>query len=226
MIIEKENQLMVLYSMGGDSKKNERLELVKKFIPSKTQDEMEEIPVSEEAVELSFIYVLDADDKGIADRLADVSSEMSSIDGVDQVMLSENGTTINRESYSIGAFIFAEEGTETGKLEDILLPLMKEDNEVIFEDAYKYLEDHRSEKRMKRLKLKFDSEKPNEERENKKKKYYPEKSLIGVAGQLQNSGASDTVTIRHSDYLTLAKILKNKQCCEISSFFKKITAKS
>ena len=42
--------------------------------------------------------------------------------------------------------------------------------------------------------------------------------MIGIAGQLQNSGATNTVTIRHADYISADKIKADKKCQSILEF--------
>ena len=59
---------------------------------------------------------------------------------------------------------------------------------------------------MSRLKIEMRADgSPEEKRETKKGKFDRSKSLIGIVGQLQNPGATNQVTIQHSDYLTLKK---------------------
>ena len=101
------------------------------------------------------------------------------------------------------ADIFTGEDNDKGKLENILLPLMKKDTESIFESSKKFLEE-------------------NHEVERCKSKFDDLKSIIGTAGQLQISGTSNTVCIEKSDYLTNEKILDNEKCKEIIAFFEKL----
>ncbi len=42
-------------------------------------------------------------------------------------------------------------------------------------------------------------------KKKKTSKIYEKKSILGIIGQLQNSGASNVVTIEHSDYIRLEK---------------------
>ena len=101
----------------------------------------------------------------------------------------------------VGAFIFSKDGEETGKLEDILVPLMKQDNEQIFENAEGFIDRHYEESRC------------------RGKKFDKGKSVIGTVGQLQKSGGSNVVCIDQTDYLTDEKVLNNAQCKEIITFF-------
>ncbi len=53
----------------------------------------------------------------------------------------------------------------------------------------------------------------------KRNNFNIEKALIGTAGQLQKSGASNVVCIGQTDYLTKEKISADEQCIKIVSFF-------
>ena len=58
------------------------------------------------------------------------------------------------------------------------------------------------------------------QKRDKKNKYHPIKSLMGVVGQLQNSGTSNTVCIEKADYITLEKINASSICQDIVQMFK------
>lgn len=121
---------------------------------------------------------------------------------LDQITLTNNIVTTS--SYKkIGLNIFANENG-TGNLESILIPLMSEGNETIFQDAATYFDANFDKKRAKK---------------NNAKK---EKSMIGIAGNLQYSGVANNSVIRQSDYITKEKIDKNKQCQKIIQFFEEL----
>ncbi len=77
---------------------------------------------------------------------------------------------------------------------------MVDGNEAIFKGAKQYLDTHFDKSRL-------------------KDKFYEEKSIIGIAGQLQKSGSSNVVCISQTDYLNDDKIRSNKKCVEIIAFF-------
>ena len=182
----------------------------KAFTPTPAQDKY------------AIFYLFDADDKGIEKRLSEIESELKealSKEGTHvEIDLPANGSKFSHENIDYGAYIFARQNENCGKLEDILLPMMRQGNEKIFEDADAYLTRHYDETRLCRLKIK-----PNEEgiitekRQSKKgSKYDALKSAIGIAGELQNSGSTNSVCIKHSDYLTLSKIHNDAACQEIA----------
>ena len=224
-LIRNDKQLVLLYAIGGDGKKELRGQLVngirsftavtdpKAFTPTPAQDKY------------AIFYLFDADDKGIEKRLSEIESELKealSKEGTHvEIDLPANGSKFSHENIDYGAYIFARQNENCGKLEDILLPMMRQGNEKIFEDADAYLTRHYDETRLCRLKIK-----PNEEgiitekRQSKKgSKYDALKSAIGIAGELQNSGSTNSVCIKHSDYLTLSKIHNDAACQEIAGAF-------
>lgn len=132
-----------------------------------------------------------------------------------------NGSFGLYEGIKLGCYIFAGDNNNTGKLEDILLPIMNENNTEIFEGANKFLTDFHSDERLFPLKLNFTEEGVVEERSQKAKdkyKYDRNKSLIGTIGQLQQSGGANTVCIGFTDYLTLNKIQMSEKCQAILKF--------
>lgn len=158
----------------------------------------------------------DADQKGSDARLQEVCRELS------KVLESEVSLSGNPQQYrhtngiTYAAHIFAEAGKPTGKLENILLPLMRQGDEEIFHRAESYVELH-DPKRLPRLKVvEMGNGQLTEVRDEKKKgKYHRDKSVIGIAAQLQNSGSTNTVCIKHSDYLTRNKIVSDPSCRKI-----------
>ncbi len=82
---------------------------------------------------------------------------------------------------------------------------MADGNEAIFDDAKQYLDTHFDKSRL-------------------KDKFYEEKSIIGIAGQLQKSGSSNVVCISQTDYLNDEKIYSNDKCVEIIAFFNSFLA--
>ena len=227
MVNEDCEQLILLYAMHGDSRKKERKELMthlKKWISS-PEDE-KEFSIMEESSDIGhnfgLVILYDADDKGIEARIAEIKTDLRElfpiIDGINR-----NGEVISTdEKFKIGAYVFAEENEGLGTLEDILLPLMKKDNEDIFKDAEHFLDTHKDVSRLRPLVFMKDSTGKVVQSRNKSNKYHPIKSLLGVVGQLQNSGTSNTVCIEKSDYITLEKINNSIMCQEILEMFSKL----
>lgn len=224
--LKKGNKFIFLYSVGSDKKQPPRQEMLKKlfsFIPAEG-----EFSVLPEGTKLSVIYLFDADDKGVTARLDYVSKEINAIvETEESINFIENGTYQTANEIKFGTYIFTGEDNNTGALEDILIPLMAEDNEAIFANADSFLGGHFDDARLFPLKIRIDND-TNTITENRsirgqdKYKYDNKKSLVGVVGQLQCSGKANTVCISDADYITLAKIQANPKCIEISNFLNAI----
>ncbi len=153
--------------------------------------------------EISLALFFDADKEGVEHRLKTTQEYFRELlPELDQITLTEN--TLATSSYKkIGLNIFADTNG-TGNLESILIPLMSKGNEDIFNNAANYFETNFDKKRVKK---------------NNAKK---EKSMIGIAGNLQHSGVANNSIIQQSDYITKEKIDKNEQCQKIIEFFKEL----
>lgn len=210
-----DDALVLLYAIGGDSKAESRKKLLQDIGFMYGRNPMDKKIRTNATAECSVLYFFDADQKGTKARLHEICCELSeilkqeiSLSGVPQQYRHANSITY-------AAQIFVEEGKLTGKLEDILLPLMRQNNEDIFQKAEDYVRLHDPE-RLPRLKVRWNNGQLTEVRDKKDKgEYHQDKSVIGVAAQLQNSGATNAVCIKHSDYLNRSKIVSSPSCQEI-----------
>ena len=193
--LKMDSNYYLLYTMGGDSKKDIRKQLLNDFftlIPK--ENEISSIP---EGTSLGIVYFLDADDKGILTRITELNEEINEVLNVKP--FTNHKELFIHQGLKLGSFIFTGTDNEKGKLEDLLMPLMKENNEKIFDDANIYLTKY------------FDNAR-------KAQKYDNDKSTVGVVGQLQISGASNTVCIKKSDFITEEKVKANLKCVEIFEY--------
>ncbi len=215
-VLNKDNNLLLIYTLGGDQVKQLRASLIKTLnaFNMPDPDALQAAP----EIDISVLYFFDADDKGVNYRLKEVKDELNEIFEIENL----SNTLLNNELLEIGdmvfgAHIFARPETDEGMLEDILLPLMAQDNDDIFLAARQFLSIH-PKTNLFSDKLTYDGailKKVN------KQKYAEKKSLIGTVGQLQKSGKSNTVCIRDSDYLNDTKINENPSCIEILEFINK-----
>lgn len=224
--LQKGDVYVFLYSMGGDGKKVPRQAILNSLaisVRQKGEIKKERIP---EDTNLSLLYFFDADVQGVPARLAQVNAEVREVIASTQAdIFTANVTYSLHEGIKLGCCIFTGADNTTGKLEDILVPLMKDGNDNIFDNAHGYLNNHFDDARLFPLKLTTAANATTEARSARagdKYRYDEKKSILGVVGQLQKSGKSNTTCISDTDYLTLAKIQGNAKCQEIITFMNNV----
>ncbi len=222
--MELDRNLVLIYSIGGDSKGTIRTELVKALNAFNIQDDdglaIQALP---EDTHMSVLFFFDADDKGSDVRVSQMVNELKP--AFPEFTFQEDDAYSPSVIYSIedmrvGAFVFRSTEEDKGMLEDILLPLMQKDNQEIFDAAETFLEINKSCQLFKD-KLKYDESGTVLKKVNGIT-YSHRKSLIGTAGQLQKSGMANTVHISQTDYLNNEKILGDDTCKSVFAFIKQI----
>jgi len=216
--MKKDDNFVSIYSVGGDSKSDVRIDFIKKINDFNTPDP-EAIQVLKDT-EISVLFFFDADNKGVENRIQQIREELTnSFSEKEKEIIKkiENKRIALVEDIGIGGFIFTEAEKDEGLLEDILIPLMKQGNDEIFEKAEEFLAIH---KETNLFKNGIKDEVGNNKKVNGRK-YTHKKSLVGTVGQLQMSGKSNTVCISDSDYLNEKKIKTNATCIEIFDFIQK-----
>jgi len=221
--LSKGDVTIFLYSLGGDGKIAERNELLKKLWLLAQEDEAEIQRLPDDTT-LSMIYMFDADDHGIERRIAQIRGEVAGVLGLspEEVPLNLNADCCEIKGLGVGCLVVGANDGETGRLEDIIVPIMTEGNEDIFAAAEKFLDTHFDEKRCLLLKVRIKSGAIVEARESRVK-HDRTKSVLGIAAQLQLSGKSNTACISDADYLNLQKLTSDKQCLMIWDFFNRVT---
>ena len=213
-ILYKEDTLILLYAMGGDSEKLEnskRLALINSYLAtslsssnenSKEFNPLDEDGFSDRKIEYSFLFFYDADN--------DASIQVKKTNEYLKVLEVEENINHNqyvkKDNITYGCFIFSEDGKQ-GALENIMFSIIEtEENKTLLEEAFKYFDLCDTDRYSTKRSIKYYKDKSCEEIDkNKKSKIYEKKSVLGILGQLQNSGASNVVTIEHSDYIKLEK---------------------
>lgn len=220
--LQKEDNWVFLYSMGGDSKREDRKTIINNLKANIRQAGEIKGDRGNDDTQFSVVYIFDADNKGVAARLAEVLNEVKEVfPALTANIFPANSTFATVENIKIGCHIITGADNNTGKLEDILMPLMRDGNEQIYDDAVAYLQTHFDDARLFPLKLSNNAGVTTEVRSIRtgdKLKYDEQKSIVGVIGQLQKSGGSNTVCIGQTDYLNLAKIQANQKCIEFVGF--------
>lgn len=217
-VVTSGENILLTYAIHGDSRGDKRIKLIDTFNTLNTKN-ANEIQAMEDT-NIAALYFLDADNKGVDVRLAEINTELSEIfQGVTFLPFTVNATVQFIGNVMVGIYIFVETGKDTGKLEDVLLPMMEAENKDVFLEAKKFLSIHENTKLFKgKVRYNADSEiiKVFED------KYDIKKSLIGTIGQLQKSGKSNTVCISDANYLNDDKLKSDTTCNEILAFIKKV----
>lgn len=193
-----DNEMILIFQMGGDSRVDRRKKLVGDIVSFlKSTMTSEEISAEDS---ITFIYEFDADEAGISERLKQVNEEIIEVDSAFKG-ISINGSYIESQGIRWGAYIFADT-LGKGRLEDIILPMMEKDNDDIAGFA-KDLVDRRDS---------FELFK------NVKSTKHPMKARVGVMGQLEKAGSANPAIIEQSSFLTIEKIKNSTICSDIFRF--------
>jgi len=200
VVLFKEEKYIFFHNLNGDGRHSEINNILKMYenLISNEDD------WSSYDFEYQFLLFFDADNKGIQKREEEISKLL-------KIELKHNELKNN-----YGLYIFNKNGY--GTLEDILLELMKKENEIIFESAQKYIQENKFENEN-RTKEYVCSD--IEEKYKGSSKFYEKKSIISVAGQLQFSAKSNSVIIEKSDFIKKSDLLNNETCKEIIKLFSK-----
>lgn len=195
-IVSKEETWIILHNCQGDGSKDTRKRIRRIYEDTFLDDEDNQFVGTShigECGDLRFLYFFDADEIGIKKRVKEVCDETS----IEEI---EHAAIHNSDQSESGCYIFHKYEKETGDLEDLLLKIMKLNNEKIFAESQTYLE----------------SNMLGPERQNS---FKVKKAIISISGQLQISGVANTVIISRSDYITKEKIMNDPQCDDIIQLF-------
>ncbi len=214
---KNEDNIVCIYRVGGDSKEKIRSD----FIKSINELNIPDIEAIQTLIDtqISILFFFDADEKGVYKRIEQIKNELKSSfpeSEIEKINHLVNKEIVLIEDINVGGFVFTETDQDKGLLEDVLIPLMKQENDDIFEAAEYFLAIH-EDTGLFRSKVKYDETNTTKQKINGKK-YVHKKSLIGTVGQLQMSGKSNTVCISDADYLNDEKIKADTTCIEIYNF--------
>jgi len=218
-----DERMLFLYALGGDQRRAERLRILGFLQDSFAVSDPDALFPGEEHT-AAAIYFFDADDAGIRSRFNTINQELAELWGEAAVLLSTDTPVANVDDLQLGGFVFSANGQDTGKLEDALLPLMRLENESIFEAAQTFLDEHYSDDRCRKLQWRPNTETQvmQENRSNSRLKFDRDKSIIGVVGQLQQSGKGNGPIIRDTDFINLQKLQNHSVCQAIVRFIRRL----
>lgn len=230
LVCEEFDQLVLLYSLGGDSQRDRRnklLDILNLWTIRPKDEDDKAFSLTEELTDFgnnfSCLLFFDADEYGISGRIEKCKDELRErLFPLKEEIVNNGDIEEINDSLKIGIYVFADSISQKGNLENILLPLMKQGNESIFEDAESFITTHLNEDRLKPLVFKKDATGVIHEKRKGRAQFDRFKSLIGIVAQLQLSGFANTVCIEKSDYINLEKINHSVMCQEIINMFAKL----
>ncbi len=199
---KNENILVLLHNLNGGDRVKERAEILAMYQNMQSEDD----DFTNFNLDFRFLYFFDADDEGIATRIEGLNTALDLSDTV------EHSKIKVIDKYEWGCYVFHKD-ENSGDLEDILLDLMRLNNESIFANSASFLASNQLHKNRQKEFSVFD------ETYKDKVKFQKKKSIISVAGQLQFSSMSNSVIIARSDYIKKSDIKSNKHCQDISKLF-------
>jgi len=204
---------LFLYDMNGMNRTENYRKIITDFNMLTAMSASAEIYVQAKMtkthIALAFTYDLDKKTttnrlQHIYDNYADLIPELKH--------LSESKQITNSKDYkSIGYYFLKKDNEQAGNLEDIILPLMKKDNKVVFQNAETFLNSNGEF-------IRYKETNPSEKDDNKTQSDL-KKSLIGTVGQLEHSGLGNADIIKLTSMLNKGKFKTSVQCQAIIKFF-------
>lgn len=201
----KNANIVLFHDMGGEGKRSERKTLMEKYkILVSGEDDF----TTSFGISLRFIIILDADDKGISERLKEIKEEYL-------LEKLEQGIVEKKDEIEYLAYVFSKSSSDKGDLEDILIELINKNENKLLDSSSTFIADNcLEEERTKEYICSFEKEcytGPS--------KFKEKKSKISIAGQMQFSGMSNAVIINKTDYIKKKDLLEHEKCLEILNLF-------
>lgn len=206
----KDDRLLLLYRLNGDSKKGGRQNIVSAFDMLFRNSQVSRDNILREDDSLTIVYVYDADKKGVNSRINEINVELQEFLSVESPMSVTQAGFDTYNGIKYGAFIFnvPDEGDGHGRLEDLVLPLMSQANTDIRKDADILIQKRKSQQ----YNLFSVASK------DKDKDFDCQKATIGIMGQLQKSGTPNSAIIEQSAYIDDTQIQADTACIQIIKF--------
>lgn len=163
-----------------------------------------------EKISYRFLYFLDADDKLVEERVGELKTELN-LEEFSPISIKK------KEDQEYGCYIFCNENNKKGKLEDILLKVIRENDKNKYDEVKCFLDkleekDKSTTKRYNDIENKYEGS----------SKYDRYKTKLGILGQLKISGVANQVIIQSTDYFKRENVEKLNQYNDILKLFEKV----
>ena len=200
-----EGKIIFLHNLNGDGRSPERAQLLASYGSLVGEDDFSK----DFNYEFRFLFFFDADEHGVQTRLTEMQNELN----IEPALT--NGLIVNYGKHELGCYVYHENETDTGVLEDILLEHFSRKSEILMRNVSTFLSDNS-----------LDAERTRElhiingeEQRKGASKYSEKKSKVNLFGQLQFSGMNNSVIISKSDFLRKEDIEHCPQCLAIKNMF-------
>lgn len=191
------DEILLLFTTGGKDNHVLRKKIVKDFL-STFGNELAEKFTSD--CKLKIIFNIDVDNGEISDCENMINSELNEImkdfPGVNHMKW------VEYHNIGWGLFAFAHPDTGKGRLEDLVIPLIERESGDAINGTRLFIDSIPSFKSLNGKKFKTDKE----------------KALIGIVGQITNSGAANTTIIEKTLLINNQHIQDDKACTELYKF--------
>jgi len=193
-VMKGDNLFILIYDLGGNTRYERATYVVSTF-----KNAMANPLGPNDIDQLGFILITDADSVDIEEKVEKIRNEYSSV-FTESCKLNHEGH-YNEGDFLIGAYIIADQ-TRKGRLEGIILSMMKSAHEELLYEVESFIDRHES--------YFF-----------RNSKRYKDKMMIGISGQLQKPGKTNSVIIRQSTLITDEMINQEPLSKELSSYLTK-----
>lgn len=207
-ILKKDGNVIFFHKLEGDQRQKNREELKKNYLKLTEFDEAEDEYF--EKISYRFLYFLDADDKLVEERVGELKTELN-LEEFSPISIKK------KEGQEYGCYIFCNENNKKGKLEDILLKVIRENDKNKYDEVKCFLDkleekDKSTTKRYNDIENKYEGS----------SKYDRYKTKLGILGQLKISGVANQVIIQSTDYFKRENVEKLNQYNDILKLFEKV----
>jgi hypothetical protein len=213
-ILKKANTIVALYNCGGKDQHEKIKELLSDYLLVFPQARIFAEGAQEVVDAVKYLFLYDADAEGLNGVLANIEEKLHTIN--DKNFITDDWSVTDTSSSGKvsgdkAVFVWGETSAK-GTLEDILYPMFKQDNELIFSKASTAIDDLFS--------WNIIDEDPRKAVPEIEKRH---KSILTVAGQRRKPGSSMNVVIEQSKLLSVDTLSQDLKTKEFVAFVTKFT---
>ncbi|MDD5754695.1 MAG: hypothetical protein PHN45_08100 [Methylococcales bacterium] len=214
-VFQQEEHLILVFNTGGSSQTDKVKFLLKEFLPLLANSTIFSYDSTDVVTQAKYLFLYDADCIGTTASFNKIKQDFSSIDDEptwnfnDLTSLKENPFGAISNDYDKAAYIWGE-NIQNGTLEDILLPMLENDEKDLIEKSSNFVDSAFTWK-IEDTKLKHRIAEIADRK----------KAIITCAGQRKKSGYSMSVIIGQAKLITEKTFINNPNVKAFSDFMTK-----